>query len=247
MPIWGAKKMLLQLDDIHVSYGFIEALRGMSLHLQEGEIVTLLGPNGAGKTTTLMTISGVIRPKSGRILFQGDPIQGRPPYEVVKMGISQTPEGRGILSRMSVQENLRMGAFCRGKKPEVQKDLEWIWDIFPRLQERRNQKGGTLSGGEQQMLAIGRSLMSRPKLLLLDEPSLGLAPLVVRRIFKVLVEIHLRRTSILLVEQNARMALMVAKRGYVLEEGKISLEGPAADLLRQEKIREAYLGESVGS
>jgi branched-chain amino acid transport system ATP-binding protein len=247
MPIWGAKKMLLQLDDLHVSYGSIEALRGVSLYLQEGEIVTLLGPNGAGKTTTLMTISGVIRPKSGRILFQGEPIQGRPPYEVVKMGISQTPEGRGILSRMTVQENLGMGAFCRREKPEIQKDLEWVWDIFPRLKERRNQKGGTLSGGEQQMLAIGRSLMSRPKLLLLDEPSLGLAPLVVRRIFKVLVEIHTRRTSILLVEQNARMALMVAKRGYVLEEGKISLEGPAADLLREEKIREAYLGETVGS
>ena len=247
MPIWGAKKMLLQLDDIHVSYGFIEALRGVSLYLQEGEIVTLLGPNGAGKTTTLMTISGVIRPKSGRILFQGEPIQGRPPYEVVKMGISQTPEGRGVLSRMTVEENLGMGAFCRGEKHEIQKDLEWVWDIFPRLKERRNQKGGTLSGGEQQMLAIGRSLMSRPKLLLLDEPSLGLAPLVVRRIFKVLVEIHTRRTSILLVEQNARMALMVAKRGYVLEEGKNSLEGPAADLLREEKIREAYLGDTVGS
>jgi branched-chain amino acid transport system ATP-binding protein len=235
------------LDDLHVSYGSIEALRGVSLYLQEGEIVTLLGPNGAGKTTTLMTISGVIRPKSGRILFQGEPIQGRPPYEVVKMGISQTPEGRGILSRMTVQENLGMGAFCRWEKHEIQKDLEWVWDIFPRLKERRNQKGGTLSGGEQQMLAIGRSLMSRPKLLLLDEPSLGLAPLVVRRIFKVLAEIHTRRTSILLVEQNARMALMVAKRGYVLEEGKISLEGPAADLLREEKIREAYLGETVGS
>jgi branched-chain amino acid transport system ATP-binding protein len=239
--------MMLQLDDLHVSYGFIEALRGVNLSLHQGEIITLLGPNGAGKTTTLMTISGVVRPKSGRILFQGEPIQGWPPYEVVKMGISQTPEGRGILSRMTVQENLGMGAFCREEKQEIRKDLEWVWDIFPRLHERRNQKGGTLSGGEQQMLAIGRSLMSRPKLLLLDEPSLGLAPLVVRRIFKVLVEIHRRDTSILLVEQNARMALKVAQRGYVLEEGKIALEGPAGELLRQEKIREAYLGETVGA
>jgi branched-chain amino acid transport system ATP-binding protein len=239
--------MMLQLDDLHVSYGFIEALRGVNLSLHQGEIITLLGPNGAGKTTTLMTISGVVRPKSGRILFQGKPIQGWPPYEVVKMGISQTPEGRGILSRMTVQENLGMGAFCREEKQEIRKDLEWVWDIFPRLHERRNQKGGTLSGGEQQMLAIGRSLMSRPKLLLLDEPSLGLAPLVVRRIFKVLVEIHKRDTSILLVEQNARMALKVAQRGYVLEEGKIALEGPAGELLRQEKIREAYLGETVGA
>jgi branched-chain amino acid transport system ATP-binding protein len=239
--------MMLQLDDLHVSYGFIEALRGVNLSLHQGEIITLLGPNGAGKTTTLMTISGVVRPKSGRILFQGEPIQGWPPYEVVKMGISQTPEGRGILSRMTVQENLGMGAFCREEKQEIRKDLEWVWDIFPRLHERRNQKGGTLSGGEQQMLAIGRSLMSRPKLLLLDEPSLGLAPLVVRRIFKVLVEIHKRDTSILLVEQNARMALKVAQRGYVLEEGKIALEGPAGELLRQEKIREAYLGETVGA
>jgi len=238
---------MLQLDDLHVSYGFIEALRGVNLSLHQGEIITLLGPNGAGKTTTLMTISGVVRPKSGRILFQGEPIQGWPPYEVVKMGISQTPEGRGILSRMTVQENLGMGAFCREEKQEIRKDLEWVWDIFPRLHERRNQKGGTLSGGEQQMLAIGRSLMSRPKLLLLDEPSLGLAPLVVRRIFKVLVEIHKRDTSILLVEQNARMALKVAQRGYVLEEGKIALEGPAGELLRQEKIREAYLGETVGA
>jgi branched-chain amino acid transport system ATP-binding protein len=239
--------MLLKLEELHVSYGFIEALRGVNLFLHQGEIATLLGPNGAGKTTTLMTISGVVRPKSGRILFQGEPIQGRPPYEVVKMGISQTPEGRGILSRMTVQENLGMGAFCREEKPEIRKDLEWIWDIFPRLKERRSQKGGTLSGGEQQMLAIGRSLMSRPKLLLLDEPSLGLAPLVVKRIFKVLVEIQKRDTSILLVEQNARMALTVAQRGYVLEEGRIPLEGPAADLIRQEKIREAYLGETVGS
>jgi len=247
MPTWGEKMMMLQLDDLHVSYGFIEALRGVNLSLHQGEIITLLGPNGAGKTTTLMTISGVVRPKSGRILFQGEPIQGWPPYEVVKMGISQTPEGRGILSRMTVQENLGMGAFCREEKQEIRKDLEWVWDIFPRLHERRNQKGGTLSGGEQQMLAIGRSLMSRPKLLLLDEPSLGLAPLVVRRIFKVLVEIHKRDTSILLVEQNARMALKVAQRGYVLEEGKIALEGPAGELLRQEKIREAYLGETVGA
>jgi branched-chain amino acid transport system ATP-binding protein len=247
MPIWGVKKMILQLDDLHVSYGFIEALRGIHLQLGEGEIVTLLGANGAGKTTTLMAISGVVRPQSGKILFRGQPIQGRSPSEVVKMGISQTPEGRGILARMTVQENLEIGAFCRRRKDEIREDLGWVWEIFPILRERQKQRGGTLSGGEQQMLAIGRSLMSRPQVLLLDEPSLGLAPLVVRKIFKILRGINQRGTSILLVEQNARMALSVARRGYVLEEGKTSLNGAAADLMREEKIRQAYLGEGGGA
>jgi len=247
MPIWGVKKMLLQLDDIHVSYGYIEALRGIYLNVGEGEIVTLLGANGAGKTTTLMTISGVLRPLRGTVIFQGKPIQGLAPSEIVKIGISQTPEGRGILARMTVEGNLEMGAFIRKDSTQIRQDLKWVYSIFPILQERQEQKGGTLSGGEQQMLAIGRSLMSRPTLLVLDEPSLGLAPLVVRMIFRVLREINRRGTSILLVEQNARMALAVAKRGYVLEEGKITLEGLASELLREEKVRQAYLGEEVSS
>jgi branched-chain amino acid transport system ATP-binding protein len=239
--------MLLQLDDIHVSYGYIEALRGIYLNVGEGEIVTLLGANGAGKTTTLMTISGVLRPLRGTVIFQGKPIQGLAPSEIVKIGISQTPEGRGILARMTVEGNLEMGAFIRKDSTQIRQDLKWVYSIFPILQERQGQKGGTLSGGEQQMLAIGRSLMSRPTLLVLDEPSLGLAPLVVRMIFRVLREINRRGTSILLVEQNARMALAVAKRGYVLEEGKITLEGLASELLREEKVRQAYLGEEVSS
>ena len=247
MPIWGVRKMLLQLDDIHVSYGYIEALRGIYLNVGEGEIVTLLGANGAGKTTTLMTISGVLRPLRGTVIFQGKPIQGLAPSEIVKIGISQTPEGRGILARMTVEGNLEMGAFIRKDSTQIRQDLKWVYSIFPVLQERQEQKGGTLSGGEQQMLAIGRSLMSRPTLLVLDEPSLGLAPLVVRMIFRVLREINRRGTSILLVEQNARMALAVAKRGYVLEEGKIALEGLASELLREEKVRQAYLGEEVSS
>jgi branched-chain amino acid transport system ATP-binding protein len=239
--------MLLQLDDIHVSYGYIEALRGIYLNVGEGEIVTLLGANGAGKTTTLMTISGVLRPLRGTVIFQGKPIQGLAPSEIVKIGISQTPEGRGILARMTVEGNLEMGAFIRKDRTQIRQDLKWVYSIFPILQERQEQKGGTLSGGEQQMLAIGRSLMSRPTLLVLDEPSLGLAPLVVRMIFRVLREINRRGTSILLVEQNARMALAVAKRGYVLEEGKITLEGLASELMREEKVRQAYLGEEVSS
>lgn len=247
MPIWGVRKMLLQLGDIHVSYGYIEALRGIYLNVGEGEIVTLLGANGAGKTTTLMTISGVLRPLRGTVIFQGKPIQGLTPSEIVKIGISQTPEGRGILARMTVEGNLEMGAFIRKDSTQIRQDLKWVYSIFPILQERQEQKGGTLSGGEQQMLAIGRSLMSRPTLLLLDEPSLGLAPLVVRMIFRVLREINRRGTSILLVEQNARMALSVAKRGYVLEEGKITLEGLASELVREEKVRQAYLGEEVSS
>ncbi len=247
MPIWGVRKMLLQLDDIHVSYGYIEALRGIYLNVGEGEIVTLLGANGAGKTTTLMTISGVLRPLRGTVIFQRKPIQGLAPSEIVKIGISQTPEGRGILARMTVEGNLEMGAFIRKDSTQIRQDLKWVYSIFPILQERQEQKGGTLSGGEQQMLAIGRSLMSRPALLLLDEPSLGLAPLVVRMIFHVLREINSRGTSILLVEQNARMALAVAKRGYVLEEGKITLEGLASELMREEKVRQAYLGEEVSS
>ncbi len=247
MPIWAVRKMLLELNDIHVSYGLIEALRGIHLLVEEREIVTLLGANGAGKTTALMTISGVLRPLSGTMIFQGHPIQGLAPSEIVKIGISQTPEGRGILARITVRDNLEMGAFLRKDRRQIREDLEWVYSIFPILQERHAQKGGTLSGGEQQMLAIGRSLMSRPVLLLLDEPSLGLGPLVVKKIFQVLREINRRGTSILLVEQNARMALSVAKRGYVLEEGKVALQGMATALLREEKVRQAYLGEGAVS
>ncbi len=237
--------MLIRLDDIHVYYGHIEALRGVQLEAGEGEIVALLGANGAGKSTTLMTISGVLKPRAGTILFQNRPIAGLLPSQIVRMGISQTPEGRGILARMSVKGNLEMGAFVRRNGPQIREDLEWVYTIFPILKEREGQKGGTLSGGEQQMLAIGRSLMSRPRLLLLDEPSLGLAPLVVRKIFKILREINSRGTSILLVEQNARMALSVAGRGYVLEEGRIALTGSAEELMRDEKVRQAYLGEEA--
>jgi len=247
MPIWDGRKMLLELNDIHVSYGLVEALSGINLSVEEREVVALLGANGAGKTTALMTISGVLKPLSGTVIFQDRPIQGLTPSEIVKMGVSQTPEGRGILARMSVRDNLEMGAFVRKNTRQLREDLEWIYSIFPILQERRAQKGGTLSGGEQQMLAIGRSLMSRPVLLLLDEPSLGLGPLVVRKIFHVLREINRRGASILLVEQNARMALSVARRGYVLEEGKVALEGLATDLLREEKVRQAYLGEEIAS
>ena len=247
MLIWDVRKMLLQLNDIHVSYGLIEALRGIHLSVEEREIVALLGANGAGKTTALMTISGVLKPLSGTVIFQGRPIQGLTSSEIVKMGVSQTPEGRGILARMTVKDNLEMGAFVRRNRAQAREDLEWVFSIFPILQERHAQKGGTLSGGEQQMLAIGRSLMSRPDLLLLDEPSLGLGPLVVRKIFQVLREINRRGTSILLVEQNARMALSVARRGYVLEDGKVALEGLAPNLLREEKVRQAYLGEEVVS
>jgi len=245
MRIWDGRKMLLELNDIHVSYGLIEALRGINLSVEEKEIVALLGANGAGKTTALMTISGVLKPLFGTVIFQGRPIQGLTASEIVKMGVSQTPEGRGILARMSVADNLEMGAFVRRNRAQARADLQWVYSIFPILQERHAQKGGTLSGGEQQMLAIGRSLMSRPILLLLDEPSLGLGPLVVRKIFQVLREINRRGTSLLLVEQNARMALSVARRGYVLEEGKVALEGLATDLLREEKVRQAYLGEEI--
>ena len=247
MRIWDGRKMLLELNDIHVSYGLIEALRGINLSVEEKEIVALLGANGAGKTTALMTISGVLKPLFGTVIFQGRPIQGLTASEIVKMGVSQTPEGRGILARMSVADNLEMGAFVRRNRAQARADLRWVYSIFPILQERHAQKGGTLSGGEQQMLAIGRSLMSRPILLLLDEPSLGLGPLVVRKIFQVLREINRRGTSLLLVEQNARMALSVARRGYVLEEGKVALEGLATDLLREEKVRQAYLGEEIAS
>jgi branched-chain amino acid transport system ATP-binding protein len=234
---------VLELEDVHTYYGNIEALKGISLRVEEGEIVTLIGANGAGKTTTLRSINGLNRPRQGRIRFQSRDITQRRPHEIVKRGISQSPEGRRLFPRMTVSENLEMGAFQRVDRAGMRADLERVFELFPRLAERRNQKAGTLSGGEQQMCAIGRALMARPKLLMLDEPSMGLAPIFVDRIFETIVEINKQGTPILLVEQNALMALDVANRGYVLETGRVALEGPAADLKTNEQVRKTYLGE----
>ncbi len=238
-----ASRNLLELTDVHTYYGTIHALKGISLNVREGEIVTLIGSNGAGKSTTLRSINGLNHPRAGTIVFSGEEITERPAHEIVKMGISQSPEGRRIFPRMSVTENLEMGAYQREKGPEVGEDLERVYTLFPRLHERRSQKGGTLSGGEQQMLAIGRALMARPKLLLLDEPSMGLAPIFVERIFEIVVEINKQGTPVLLVEQNALMALEVANRGYVLETGTVALADDAKALRENEQVRKAYLGE----
>jgi len=237
-------KTLLRVDDIHVYYGSIHALKGISLDVREGEIVTLIGANGAGKSTTLRSINGLNHPRSGTITFRDRDITTRPAHEIVKMGISQSPEGRRIFPRMSVHENLEMGAYQREKgTAEYKEDLERVFTLFPRLQERSSQKAGTLSGGEQQMLAMGRALMARPVLLLLDEPSMGLAPIFVERIFEIVVEINKQGTPVLLVEQNALMALDVANRGYVLETGTVALADEAAALRANEQVRKAYLGE----
>jgi branched-chain amino acid transport system ATP-binding protein len=238
-----APKTLLELKDVHTYYGTIHALKGISLDVREGEIVTLIGSNGAGKSTTLRSINGLNHPRTGTIVFRGEEITERPAHEIVKMGISQSPEGRRIFSRMSVVENLEMGAYQRERGTEYDEDLERVYTLFPRLHERRSQKGGTLSGGEQQMLAIGRALMARPKLLLLDEPSMGLAPIFVERIFEIVVEINKQGTPVLLVEQNALMALEVANRGYVLETGTVALADDAKALRQNEQVRKAYLGE----
>jgi len=239
------RKLLLDLKDVHTYYGTIHALKGISLSVREGEIVTLIGANGAGKSTTLRSINGLNHPRSGTITFRGEDITQRPAHEIVKMGISQAPEGRRIFPRMSVLENLEMGAYQREKgTPEYKEDLERVYTLFPRLKERVSQKGGTLSGGEQQMLAIGRALMARPSLLLLDEPSMGLAPIFVERIFEIVVEINKQGTPVLLVEQNALMALEVANRGYVLETGTVALADDAEALRQNEQVRKAYLGEA---
>jgi len=235
---------LLELEDVHTYYGTIEAIKGISLTVNEGEVVTLIGANGAGKSTTLRSIQGINKPKRGRIVFKGEDIVGRPPHEIVRMGISQSPEGRRLFARMTVLENLEMGAFQRTDKSGVSEDVARVFDLFPRLAERRAQKAGTLSGGEQQMCAMGRALMARPKLLLLDEPSMGLAPVLVERIFEIVTEINSQGTTILLVEQNALMALDVAKRGYVLETGVVALTDDAAALRTNERVRKAYLGLS---
>ena len=234
---------VLELEDVRVYYGAIQALKGVSLEVRSGEIVTLLGSNGAGKTSTLRAINGLNRPRSGRITFQGLDITTRPAHEIVKRGISQSPEGRKLFPRMTVSENLEMGAFQRSDRSEMQGDLDHVFELFPRLAERRSQKAGTLSGGEQQMCAIGRALMAKPKLLMLDEPSMGLAPIFVEKIFEIIVEINKEGTPILLVEQNALMALEVAQRGYVLETGRVVLADDAKALSQNEAVRKAYLGE----
>lgn len=236
---------VLSVENVHTFYGQIEALKGISLHVEEGEIVTLIGANGAGKSTTLNTISGLLAPKVGGVKLYGETISGLPVHKVTAKGVVQVPEGRRIFPRMTVEENLNMGAFLRNKDAEgVKASLETVYQLFPRLKERRAQKGGTLSGGEQQMLAMGRAIMARPKLLMLDEPSMGLAPVVVEIIFETIEKLNKEGTTILLVEQNAAMALSVAHRGYVLEVGTIALEGPGKELLHNEQVRKTYLGES---
>ena len=235
---------MLEIKDIHTYYGNIHALKGISLTVKEGEVVTLIGSNGAGKTTTLRTIQGLLRPREGTVLFEGKPLESLSTEAIVRLGISQSPEGRLIFPRMTVQENLEMGAYLRNDTLGIKSDMEKALNLFPRLRERISQKGGTLSGGEQQMLAIGRALMSRPRLLLLDEPSMGLAPMLVSQIFAIIRDINAQGTTILLVEQNARMALSVAHRGYVIQTGEVVVAGTATDLQSNETVRKAYLGES---
>ncbi|MDD2430847.1 MAG: ABC transporter ATP-binding protein [Firmicutes bacterium] len=233
---------MLQIKNLHVYYGQIHALKGVSLEVKPGEIVTLIGGNGAGKTTTLKTISGLLTPKEGEIVYQGEKINNAKAHELVAKGLIQVPEGRHVFAQMSVQENLDLGAFPRKDKQGIARDQEKVFELFPRLKERRSQTAGTLSGGEQQMLAMGRALMGGPKLLLLDEPSMGLAPLLVREIFSIITEINKTGVTILLVEQNANIALSVAQRGYVVETGKVFMEGDSTSLATNEEVRKAYLG-----
>ncbi len=234
---------MLEINGISTYYGNIQALHEVSLKINEGEIITLIGANGAGKTTTLLSVSGIVQPKQGEILFKGEPIHRMKPDKIVQMGICQVPEGRHIFPYLTVSENLDLGAFLRKDRDGIKKDLEQIYDLFPRLAERRHQQGGTLSGGEQQMLAISRALMARPRLLLLDEPSLGLAPLIVQQIFEIIKRIKEESgTTIFLVEQNANLALKVADRGYVMETGRVTMEDKASNLLSNEDVKRAYLG-----
>ncbi len=241
------RNKILELDDVHTYYGSIHAIKGVTLDVYDGEVVTLIGANGAGKSTTLRSINGLNHPRKGSIRFQGRDITQESPHDVVKMGISQSPEGRRLFPRMSVMENLEMGAFQRNDKAGIKESLDRVFELFPRLQERKNQRAGTMSGGEQQMCAIGRALMAQPKLLLLDEPSMGLAPIFVERIFEIVVEINKQGTPILLVEQNALMALDVANRGYVMETGVIALADDAKALAQNEQVRKTYLGETLGA
>jgi len=238
--------LLLSVDNLYVYYGAVQALRDVSFNVSEGEIVSLIGANGAGKSTTLRALSGVVRPSAGSIVHAGKPIAGLPSHRIARMGIAHVPEGRGVFANMSVRENLEMGAYTRSSRKEVGESFERVFDLFPRLAERAGQLAGTLSGGEQQMLAIGRGLVQRPDLLLLDEPSMGLSPLLVSEIFRMIGEINKAGTTILLVEQNASMALAVADRAYVLETGEVALEGKASDLQEDPKVRAAYLGDVTG-
>lgn len=240
----SSAKTILQLENVHSYYGNIHALHGISLYVNQGEVVTLIGANGAGKSTTIRTISGIMHPREGSVVFEGQPIHDIPAHELVGRGIAQSPEGRRIFPRLSVADNLLMGAYLRNDRKEIESDMERVFGLFPRLKERRKQLGGTLSGGEQQMLAIGRAMMARPRLLLLDEPSMGLAPVLVEGIFEIVKQINAQGTTILLVEQNALMALEVAQRGYVLQSGSVVLTDEASALLKNEMIRKVYLGEN---
>jgi branched-chain amino acid transport system ATP-binding protein len=240
----NAPKTLLRLENVETFYGSIQALKGISIEVREGEIVTLIGANGAGKSTTLRSINGLNHPRKGTIEFDGKNITSDAPHDIVRMGIAQSPEGRKLFPRMSVTENLEMGAFQRRDKSGMKEDMDRVFELFPRLAERRTQKAGTMSGGEQQMCAIGRALMARPTLLMLDEPSMGLAPIFVQRIFETIVEVNKQGTSILLVEQNALMALDVANRGYVLETGRVALADDAKALAKNPEVRKTYLGET---
>jgi branched-chain amino acid transport system ATP-binding protein len=239
-----AGEPLLRLEGLRTAYGRIEALKGISLEVRDGEIVTLIGSNGAGKTTTLRTINGIVAPRAGKVTFAGDDITRKPAHDIVKLGIAQSPEGRRLFPRMMVRENLELGAYQRKDANGIAEDLDRVYGLFPRLKERESQKAGTLSGGEQQMCAIGRALMARPRLLLLDEPSMGLAPILVDRIFEIIVEINRQGTTVLVVEQNASIALSVANRGYVLETGQIKLTDDAAALRTNDEVRKLYLGEA---
>jgi branched-chain amino acid transport system ATP-binding protein len=234
---------LLEIQDLHTYYGAIHALKGISIHVEEGEIVTLIGANGAGKSTTLNTVCGILHPRRGTIYLDGEAIHELPPHEIVMRGVAQSPEGRRVFGRLNVTENLEMGAFARKDKEGIKRDMERVFTLFPRLKERARQIAGTLSGGEQQMLAIGRSLMASPRLILLDEPSMGLAPILVEAIFDTILEINSLGTTVLLVEQNALMALSIAQRGYVLETGEIVLQDSSQALQENEMVRKAYLGE----
>ncbi|GAA1365213.1 ABC transporter ATP-binding protein [Streptomyces beijiangensis] len=234
---------LLEVEDLRVAYGKIEAVKGISFTVEAGQVVTLIGTNGAGKTTTLRTLSGLLKPTSGKITFEGKPLTGIPAHKIVALGLAHSPEGRHIFPRLTIAENLQLGAFLRTDKAAIAKDIQRAYDLFPILGERRKQASGTLSGGEQQMLAMGRALMSQPKLLMLDEPSMGLSPIMMQKIMQTIVELKAQGTTILLVEQNAQAALSLADHGYVMEIGKISLTGTGQDLLHDESVRKAYLGE----
>lgn len=233
---------ILHVDDLNVYYGSIHAVKGISFDVEEGEIVTLIGANGAGKSTTLNTVAGLLKPREGKVEFEGESLLGIPPHTIVSKGMALCPEGRRVFLQMSVRENLEMGAFTRRDSAEIADSLEMVFDRFPRLKEREGQSAGTLSGGEQQMLAMGRALMSKPRLLMLDEPSMGLAPILVQEIFNIIKSLHETGTTVLLVEQNARVALSVADRAYVLETGRVSMSGNAADLANDDRVKQAYLG-----